>query len=222
MLLGIVDFYHFIPLSVAVTLGEGYTMSRKRNLLASFSCTLLNWSRWNLRWFEAVQVEHQNDTFTVSSLFSIFIIFLCRENDITLLVTSTLLTLACILVPTKRFRSNFGLRETFELHISILFWEILSFIQCHEGERKRKLLRQLCRFSMGLNDIVYVTWGLLVWWSWYSLCLVRSILRGGCHIYVIVENLQTGHRFQTCLSDRHVWTLPLYSSLKAPVFINGK
>ena len=37
------DFYHFISLSVALTLTMGQKLSRKQNLVAFFSCTLLNW-----------------------------------------------------------------------------------------------------------------------------------------------------------------------------------
>ena len=35
-----VDFCHFIPLSLTLTLPEGYNVSAKQKLLALFSCTL--------------------------------------------------------------------------------------------------------------------------------------------------------------------------------------
>ena len=41
MLIGTVDFYHFIPLSVNLTVAGSHKVSAKQNLLASFSCTLL-------------------------------------------------------------------------------------------------------------------------------------------------------------------------------------
>ena len=50
MVIGIGDSYQFIPLSlvsVTMTFAEG---QRKANLLASLSCTLFNWSAWNLIW----------------------------------------------------------------------------------------------------------------------------------------------------------------------------
>ena len=40
MLIGSIDFYHFIPLSLTLTLGGGHKISTKQNLLASFSRTL--------------------------------------------------------------------------------------------------------------------------------------------------------------------------------------
>ena len=42
--------FHFIPLSLTVTLHGGYKVSTKQNLLASFSHTLFIRSGWNLMW----------------------------------------------------------------------------------------------------------------------------------------------------------------------------
>ena len=39
MLTGTINFYHFIPLSLTLTLPEGHKVSAKQNLLASFSPT---------------------------------------------------------------------------------------------------------------------------------------------------------------------------------------
>ena len=36
MLIGIIDFYHFIPLSLTLTLPEGHKVSTKQNLLLHF------------------------------------------------------------------------------------------------------------------------------------------------------------------------------------------
>ena len=41
MLIGTIDFCHFIPLSMALTLAGSHKVSTKQNLLASFSPTLL-------------------------------------------------------------------------------------------------------------------------------------------------------------------------------------
>ena len=42
MLVGIIDFYHSIPLSVTLTLAGGDKVSVERSLLASFSRTLFD------------------------------------------------------------------------------------------------------------------------------------------------------------------------------------
>ena len=42
MLIGTIDHYHFILLSVTLTLPEGHKVSRKQNMLAAFSQSLLN------------------------------------------------------------------------------------------------------------------------------------------------------------------------------------
>ena len=51
MLIGTIDFYHFIPLSVILTMVGGHKVSAKQNLLASFSCTPLIWLGWKLIWY---------------------------------------------------------------------------------------------------------------------------------------------------------------------------
>ena len=48
MLTGTIDLYHFIPLSVTLTLALGHKVCAKQSLVASFPCTLFNWSGWNL------------------------------------------------------------------------------------------------------------------------------------------------------------------------------
>ena len=40
MHIGTIDFCHFIPLSLTLTLAGGHKVGAKQNLLASFSCTL--------------------------------------------------------------------------------------------------------------------------------------------------------------------------------------
>ena len=50
MLIGNNDLYHFIPYSVTLMLAGDHKVGGKQNLLASFSCTLFNWSGWNLMW----------------------------------------------------------------------------------------------------------------------------------------------------------------------------
>ena len=42
MLIGNIDFYHFIPLSLTLTLLGGHKVSAKQNLLAAFSGCLFN------------------------------------------------------------------------------------------------------------------------------------------------------------------------------------
>ena len=41
MLIGTIDFYHLIPLSLTLTLPGGHKVSAKQNLLASYSRTVL-------------------------------------------------------------------------------------------------------------------------------------------------------------------------------------
>ena len=48
MLIGTIDFYHFVPLLVALNLAWGHKVSRKQNLLVTFSDTPFNWRGWNL------------------------------------------------------------------------------------------------------------------------------------------------------------------------------
>ena len=46
MFIGTIDFNHFIP--VTLTLSGGHKVNAKQNQLAWFSCTLFNWSGWNV------------------------------------------------------------------------------------------------------------------------------------------------------------------------------
>ena len=46
--IGTIDFYHFIPLSLTLTLAGGRKVSTKQNLLASFSETFFVWCGWNV------------------------------------------------------------------------------------------------------------------------------------------------------------------------------
>ena len=48
--IGNIDFYHFIPLSLTLTLCGGHKVNTVQNLLASFSHTLFSWSWWNFMW----------------------------------------------------------------------------------------------------------------------------------------------------------------------------
>ena len=50
MLIRIIDFYHFMPVSLALTLAGDHKISAKQNLLASFSPALFIWSGWTLMW----------------------------------------------------------------------------------------------------------------------------------------------------------------------------
>ena len=51
-LIGTSNFYHFIPLSLTLTLSGCHKVCTKLSLFASFSPTLFSWSGWNLmRWW---------------------------------------------------------------------------------------------------------------------------------------------------------------------------
>ena len=47
MLIGTIDFYHFMILTVTLTLAGDHKVNAKQNLLASCSCSLFSWSGWN-------------------------------------------------------------------------------------------------------------------------------------------------------------------------------
>ena len=51
LLIGTIDFCHFIPLSLTLSLPGAHKGSMKQNLLGSFSPTLCIWSGWNLMWW---------------------------------------------------------------------------------------------------------------------------------------------------------------------------
>ena len=57
MLIGTTDFYHFIPLSLALTMAGNHGVGGKQNLFSSFSRTSFKWSEWNLIWCRSSEVE---------------------------------------------------------------------------------------------------------------------------------------------------------------------
>ena len=60
MPIGIIDFHDFILLTMT---DWGHKVSSLQNLLASFSCTLFNWSGWILIWCYTVQAEYPDTIF---------------------------------------------------------------------------------------------------------------------------------------------------------------
>ena len=56
-ILGTVDFYLFIPLSVTLTLAEGHKVSTKQNLLALFSRKLFKLNILRLLWGEIYWIK---------------------------------------------------------------------------------------------------------------------------------------------------------------------
>ena len=56
MLIGTIDFYHFIPLWLTLTFAGGHKVSAKQN-------AFLNWSGDIWHCFEAIQAEHPDTTF---------------------------------------------------------------------------------------------------------------------------------------------------------------
>ena len=50
-LIGTIDFYYCIPLSLTLTLPGGRKVSSKQKLLSLFSCIFFDWSGWNLIWY---------------------------------------------------------------------------------------------------------------------------------------------------------------------------
>ena len=53
MLIGIIDFNHFLLLSVTLTLPWGYKVRWNQNLLALYSYTVFSWSTWSLLLFSS-------------------------------------------------------------------------------------------------------------------------------------------------------------------------
>ena len=51
MLIGTIDFYCFMRLTLTLSLPAGHKVSTKQNLLASFSPTFFIWSGWNIIWY---------------------------------------------------------------------------------------------------------------------------------------------------------------------------
>ena len=89
MLIGTIDFYYFISLSLTLTLPRGCNVSVKQNLFASFSPTLFIWSGWNLMW----RCSSSSWTYWDCS----WVRFIeTREITTVYLTASKTLTLACI------------------------------------------------------------------------------------------------------------------------------
>ena len=68
MLIGTIYLYHFVPLSLSLTLPGGHKVSLKQNLLASF---LLHFAadQDEIRYgVEVIQVEHPNTNFEQDSM----------------------------------------------------------------------------------------------------------------------------------------------------------
>ena len=99
MLIGTIHFYHFIPLSLTLTVPGGHKVSAKQYLLASFSPTPFIWSGWNLMWWSS------NSGWTSWDYFQVRLI---RTREITaiLLTVSKKLSLACFGMFMNRFDSN--------------------------------------------------------------------------------------------------------------------
>ena len=55
-LLGTIDFYHVILLSLTMIVPGGHKVSVNQNVLASFSRTLFIWSGWNLMWWHILKL----------------------------------------------------------------------------------------------------------------------------------------------------------------------
>ena len=98
MYIGTIDFWHFIPLSVALILAWGHKVSIKQNLLTSFSPKLFNWSVWNLMWC------WRNSSWT--SLFYFWVRFIESREVTVLLTASKNLNVG---MPLVKFTCNIGL-----------------------------------------------------------------------------------------------------------------
>ena len=139
MLMGTIEFYPFVVISLTLTLPRGHNVSTKQNLSASFSPTLFIWSGWNLmRWWS-------NPGWTSWCYF-------ClkrkkkRNKGNNCCCTDCIkkaLTLACIQMLTSRFDSN--LVDYCTLHFDACPWFQVT------GVRESKKL--LCQFLTKFQSI---------------------------------------------------------------------
>ena len=57
MLVGTIDFYHFIPLSITLTLTGGHRLAQSKIFWLHF-LMLFNWMLWSFEWWWSNNVEH--------------------------------------------------------------------------------------------------------------------------------------------------------------------
>ena len=127
MFLGTIDFYHFMPLYVVLTLGGGQNVSGKENLLVSFSRTLFHQMEWNLVWRRSS--GHFGTTFEWES----------REMPAVYILHQKNFTVG--MHPDVYEQTRFILvlmTDTTELYISVLVHVTLILFQGHGNARKQK------------------------------------------------------------------------------------
>ena len=165
VLLGSIDFYHFIPHSLTLTMAWSHKVSAKQNLLASFPPTLFNWWGWNMTcWWS-------NSSWT--SWYYFWIRFIETRE-----ITAVLMTAS----------KNFNIGMHFGIHESIWFklplpW--LWFKATGVPESKNFCANYLTKFPINLNGI-RMEFGMLlrvvdVMWELFILILFHplNIQEGG-------------------------------------------
>ena len=162
MLIGTIDFNHFILLSLILTLPAGHKVIAKQNLLASFSTTLFIWSGWNLMlwwsnsswtswdYFRVRFIETSGITAVLQTLSKNFIV--CLHSDFYELILFKLGTMMDTVVLCVFFFFFFFLFITF-WYCSNWFrpWFKVTGVR----EKDKFCINYLTKFEIDLNGIWY-------------------------------------------------------------------
>ena len=155
--LGTIDLNHFILFSLTLTMGGDQKVSRKQNLLASFSYTLFIWSGWNVMWWGS------NSRWTPWDYFWLWVRFSeTREITAVLLTASKQFNIVMHLDVYEWIWFKIGMIiDTSILCVLILVllsWP--SFEVTGVWESKNFCANYLTKFSFGLNGMWYTieTW----------------------------------------------------------------
>ena len=171
MFIGIIDFYHFRPLSLSWRWLEVTRSGQSKTYWNHFFPTLFNWSGWNLTWCW--------NNLNWTSRFWFWVIFDETSETTAVLLTALKKTSIgmfsdiCILI---WFTLGLMIDST---ELLILVQLTLTLIQGHMSGRKQKILHHLSHkvFNQFGYNLVYC-WDLLVWWNSYSFYFIHAIFKG--------------------------------------------
>ena len=165
MLIGNINFYHFTPCSLTLTLPGGHKVSKNQNLLASFSPTLINRSGWKLVWCWSNLSEHPDTIF---------------EWDLMNQGNNRCFTdcIKCIPMFVNGFDSNFVWWWRRSLSCTFWYQDDLDFGSRSQECEKAKLLRRL-------SDTVFspFKWNLVYCWDLFY--VIHSVFKQENPTYTI-------------------------------------
>ena len=174
MPVNIIDCYHCIPLSVILIWAESHKVSRKQNLLASFSHILFNWLRWNLMlcWSRSnIVILHLNE------------IYVCNQGKYHCFIVSKNVGMHLDVYKLNWFKPDINDRhcwDTTERYILILVWMTLTLIQgCRYATKRRSLRRLPHKVANEFEWSLVCCWDLFIWWISYPFYLVWSVVKEG-------------------------------------------